>query len=914
LSRQPSPPAAPGRPAPPGATPDGLSEAQARAALLRYGPNALPVTKPPSLARVFLRQFLSPLIYILLAAALVSVALGDIKDAGFIAVVLLINGVIGAVQEYSAAKAAAALKSLEQPYATVLRDGLRRQIEARLLVPGDLVLLEAGDRVPADIALTGAINLQCDESLLTGESASMWKRPGLWKGPGATAPPGAALSDRADLAFSGTTITSGRGHGIVVATGLESEIGKIAEQIARHSLLPPPLLIRMARFTRHIGLAVGGAVLLLMGFGLVRAMPLGELFMVSVALAVAAIPEGLPIAISVALAIAMRRMAGVNVIVRHMTAVESLGSCTLIATDKTGTLTMNRLTVTDLRLPDGTALEFEPGADLADGAVHITGGPDGAAAARAATLLRAAALPNEAVLRREEEGWLGLGDTVDVALLAAAHKAGMQREALLESYPLLSQIPYEPEQRYAASFHRREGRVCIFVKGAPETLIAMAEKMDVGGTPIAIDRQRLLDQAAEMARAGLRVLGFAEGEIEPEPDADLDNKGKSDHGDFGPHHLVGLTFLGMAGMQDPVRPEVPGAIADCRRAGIEVVMVTGDDPRTAAAIAAEAGLDVFEDEVVTGRDVAEAQEAGELALDRLTQKARIYSRMAPAQKLAIVMSLARGGHFVAVTGDGVNDAPALKHAHVGVAMGRKGTDVARESADIILTDDNFASVVAGIREGRVAYANIRKVIFMLVSTGAAEVGVVLLSVMAGLPIPLLAVQLLWLNLVTNGIQDVALAFEKAEGDELARPPRRPNEPVFDGLMIRRMVLSGTVMAVGGFALFWWLIAQGVATEAARNLLLLLFVLFENFQTLNSRSERRSVFTQRLAANPLLIAGIVGALALHVAAMYVPGLSDILRIAPVSWQNWAILVGIAALVLMVMEAEKWIANRNAHSHD
>jgi Ca2+-transporting ATPase len=488
----------------------------------------------------------------------------------------------------------------------------------------------------------------------------------------------------------------------------------------------------------------------------------------------------------------------------------------------------------------------------------------------------------------------------------------MQREALLESYPLLSQIPYEPEQRYAASFHRREGRVCIFVKGAPETLIAMAEQMDVAGIRMPIDRQVLFDQAAEMTRAGLRVLGFAEGEIEPKPDTNDD--ASEDDSDFGPHHLVGLTFLGMAGMQDPVRPEVPGAIADCRDAGIEVVMVTGDDPRTAAAIAAEAGFEAEDDQIVTGRDVAEAQEVGEAALDSLTQKARIYSRMAPAQKLAIVMSLARGGHFVAVTGDGVNDAPALKHAHVGVAMGRKGTDVARESADIILTDDNFASVVAGIREGRVAYANIRKVIFMLVSTGAAEVGLVLLSVIAGLPIPLLAVQLLWLNLVTNGIQDVALAFEKAEGDELSRPPRRPGEPVFDGLMIRRMVLSGMVMAVGGFAVFWWLTTHGVATEAARNLLLLLFVLFENFQTLNSRSERRSVFSQPLAANPLLIAGIVGALALHVGAMYAPGLSDILRMSPVSWQNWTILIGIAALVMVVMEAEKWIATRNAKSHD
>ncbi len=343
-------------------------------------------------------------------------------------------------------------------------------------------------------------------------------------------------------------------------------------------------------------------------------------------------------------------------------------------------------------------------------------------------------------------------------------------------------------------------------------------------------------------------------------------------------------------------------------------MITGDDPRTAATIAARAGLEVSDDQIVTGGDVAHAEEAGEVALDRLTREARIYARMAPAQKLAIVTSLARNGHFVAVTGDGVNDAPALKHAHVGVAMGRKGTDVAKASADIILTDDNFASVVAGIREGRVAYANIRKVVFMLISTGAAEVALFILSMLAGLPMPLLAVQLLWLNLVTNGIQDVALAFEKAEGDELSRPPRRPGEAIFNSVMVQRLLHSVVVMGGGGFAVFWWLTANGTSVEAARNLLLLLFVLFESFQTLNSRSEHRSVFRQSFAANPFLVVSVFVALAVHIAAMYLPGLSDILRIAPVAWRDWALLVPLASVLLFVMEFEKWLAGRHPHSHD
>jgi Ca2+-transporting ATPase len=360
----------------------------------------------------------------------------------------------------------------------------------------------------------------------------------------------------------------------------------------------------------------------------------------------------------------------------------------------------------------------------------------------------------------------------------------------------------------------------------------------------------------------------------------------------------------MAGMQDPVRPEVPNAIRDCYRAGIEVAMVTGDDPRTASVIAEQAGFVFKPDQVVTGETVRRAEQDGEAALDKLTRNARIFARVDPAQKLSIVLSLSRNGHFVAVTGDGVNDAPALKHAHVGVAMGRAGTDVAKESADIVVTDDNFASIVNGILEGRVAYANIRKVVFMLVSTGAAEVVLFLLAMPMGLPMPLLAVQLLWLNLVTNGIQDVALAAEAAEGDELRHPPRRPNEPILDRVMIRRIWHSVLVMGVGGFAVFYWLLRQGYPEEQARNLLLLLFVLFENFQVFNSRSEHLSVFRQRLFANPLLVLGVLGAQALHIGAMYIPGLSDTLRITPVSLREWGMLLFLAATLLLGMEFEKW----------
>lgn len=855
----------------------GLTSEQAAQALAAHGPNALPEPAPPSFARVFFQQFLNPLIYILLAAALVSLVLKDMEDALFIGIVLLVNGLVGAFQEYSAGRAANALKALTQPHATVLRDGTEQDIDARTIVPEDLVLLEAGARVPADLGLIESVGLQCDESLLTGESAPVRKSSG-------------------QRAFAGSIVVRGRGQGRVVATGLGTEIGKIAAQIARRPHSQPPLIIRMARFTRNIAVAVGVSIAFFVTIGLFRDMPYVDLFMMSVALSVSAIPEGLPVAISVALAIGMRRMARVNVIVRNMPAVESLGSCTMIATDKTGTLTMNELTVTDILLPDGAAFLCETGHDIE--ACRIFPAPETNPEAcgndaRLAGLLRAAALPNEGHLTKETQGWRGIGDTVDVALLTAAHKGGVHGDDVRATWPLVSRIPYESDLQYAASFHEGEDNsILVFVKGAPEALIAMCDSMGVDGACAPVDRDFLLSQKDSLAAQGLKVLAFAQGQI----GADTKNQDGYDH-----RHLVNLTFLGMAGMRDPIRPEVPDAIRACRAAGVDIVMITGDDPGTAAVIARHAGLKVDDDQIVTGAQVRQAEESG--TLDALTRRARIYARVEPAQKLAIVLSLSRGGHFVAVTGDGVNDAPALRHAHVGVAMGRKGTDVARESADIILTDDNFASIVAGIREGRVSYANIRKVIFMSIATGAAEVLLFLLAMIGGMPMPLFAIQLLWLNLVTNGIQSVALVCEKAEGDELDLPPRRPGEPIFDRIMRRRIIHSMLVIGVGSFAAFWGLLEYGYDETQARNLVLLLVVLFENFECLNARSERHSIFRQSFRSNPLLILGILAAQGLHIAAMYTPGLSEALHISPVSLTEWLWLLVAASSLSVVMELEK-----------
>jgi magnesium-transporting ATPase (P-type) len=868
----------------------GLTTEAATERLQRFGPNVLPQPKPPSILSIFLHQFRSPLIYILLIAAAVSLVVSEPEDAVFIGIVLLVNGVIGSVQEYSAGRAAMALRNLEQPRAAVVRDGEIREIESRFLVPDDIVLLEAGGRVPADLTLIETNDLLCDESLLTGESLPVRKS--------ARHPETDAVASNATKAFAGALIIRGRATGVVVATGLATEIGAIAAEIGKASVSQPPLMIRLSRFSTVIAWTVGVASLVLIGAGLLRGLAWNDLFLMSVGLAVSAIPEGLPIAISIALAISMRRMAKHNVIVRRMPAVESLGSCTMIATDKTGTLTLNELTVTDIRLPDGTDLRLDAHANL--DACEIRGShmaPE-EARAKAERLLRAASLPNEGSLTNHQTGWTGIGDTVDVALLAAARKGGLTHDQIQKDYPLLARIPYEPDLKFAASFHQAGERVGIFVKGAAETLIDMADRMDCAGQAVAIDRELLLAQKEEMAARGLRVLAFAEGQIQ-----------SNGHEEYGHHHLVDLVFLGFAGMQDPIRPEVPQAIRDARAAGVEVAMLTGDDPRTAEAIARQAGLDFGSDRVTTGDAVRQAETAGAKQLDELTRWARIYARVAPAQKLAIVLSMARNGHFVAVTGDGVNDAPALKHAHVGVAMGRKGTEVAKESADIVVTDDNFASIVSGIREGRTAYSNIRKVILMLAATGAAEMLLFLLAIPLGLPMPLLPVQLLWLNLVTNGIQDVALAGERPEGDELSRPPRRPQEPIFDRLMIRRIIQSTLVIGVGGFVLFYWLLAQGYDVSQARNLLLLLFVMFENVQTLACRSERQSIFRISLLGNPALVVSVLGAQAVHIAAMYVPWLRDTLDLAPISLLEWACMLLASSSLIIVSELDKAFARKS-----
>lgn len=865
----------------------GLSNEEAATRLERYGHNSLPETKPPGIALVFLHQFASPLIYVLIVAALLSVAIDEWSDAGFITAVLLINGIIGTIQEYSAQRAASALRKLVTTRCVILRDGESYEIDSADIVPGDVVSLESGDKIPADIRLFASHDLEVDESLLTGESVAVLKDSHQLLEEDTT------LGDRCNMLFAGSLVVRGRGHGVVVGTALSTELGYIADSVLNKPPAKVPLLIRMENFTHRVALIVVVAALIMAVISLSRGMPMADIFLLAVALAVSAIPEGLPVALTVALAIGMRRMAKRHVIIRKLLAVESLGSCTFIATDKTGTLTVNQLTVRRIVFPGFDPLEITGSGIEPVGEIISAGGePGDETKIQLQALCQASVLANEGVLSRRDGGWVHHGDAVDTALLVMAHKAGIIKEEVVTGYPEVAVIPFESERLFSASLNLVDGKRCASVKGALEALLPMCGFMLGAEGDEALDVELIEAKAHELHTQGYRVIALASGEIE------LDHKAV-----FSEEHLNGLTLMGIVGMIDPLRSEAKDAIASCRQAGVEVAMITGDHPVTAAAIANELGLLTGEEKIVTGPELKQAQQDG--SIDRLTKGSHVFARVEPQQKLSIVQSLQRHGHFVAVSGDGANDAPALRAAHVGVAMGESGTDVARETADLIITDDDFSSIVAGIEEGRIAYANVRKVIFLLVSTGMAELVLFTLALITGLPLPLLAVHLLWLNLVTNGIQDVALAFEPGEGDELKHPPRSPQDPIFNRLMVERVIVSALVIGIVSFILFQLLLSRGYSIDEARNSTLLLMVLFENIHVFNCRSETRTALLHNPLLNPILLFGTVTAQLIHIGAMYVPVISNVLHIQPVSFQQWYELLLMALTVLVAMELHKLV---------
>lgn len=859
----------------------GLTTNEARDRLARYGRNELPETGGTRLLGVVVRQFLSPLIYILVVAALVTLLLEEYIDAGIIASVLVINAIVGTFQEYRAEKSMEALRRLASARAHVLRDGHEREIDARELVPGDIIIVEAGTKVPADCRVLYAAALETDESLLTGESTTVSK---------STAPvaPDVAAADRPNMLIMGSIVTRGRGRAVVTATGSSTLLGQIAGSVQETGKAEAPILERMNRFARTIALVILATSFIGFVVGIALGRDPGDLFLTLVALMVAAVPEGLPIVMTVTLAIGVNRMARRNVIIRRLPAVETLGSCTVIGSDKTGTLTQNRMTVERI-FAGGEEFEVGGSGYSLSGAIQQEGRDVSLESQPALRLLLlCGVLNNEAEIAEAEGGEFEVqGDPTEIALLVAAAKAGIWKEEATEAYPRWAEVPFDSATRYAATFHRAQGKEFTFVKGAPEEVLAMCAT-SYGGE--ALDREAVLEKAREMADRGLRVLGFAyqEGPQRERAPGDV------------PEHQTGLVFLGLQGMIDPPREEVKEAIRGCQEAGIRVVMITGDHAVTALAIGRLLGIAGEGDRVITG---AELDRMSADQLEREVAEVSVFARVSPDHKLRIVQALQRLGEVVTVTGDGVNDGPALKAANLGAAMGRSGTDVAKEASDMVITDDNFVSIFAAVEEGRIVFDNVRKVTFFLIATGAAVIIAVLASIFFDFELPFLPGQLLWLNLVTNGVQDVFLAFEPGEKDVLKRPPRPAREGIISPLLWERTAIAGLVMAIGTIGLFLLEIENGSSIEHARTVALTTMVLFQVFHIGNSRSEHRSAFARSPLLNPLLLVGTVLAVGLHVGALYFGPTQFILRVEPVSLETWFRMVLVASTVVVVVEIHK-----------
>lgn len=862
-----------------GSAASGLAQEEAARRLERDGPNVVEAERLVPWWRLLLHQFTDPLIYILIAAAGVTLVLRDYADAGVILAVVLLNAVIGFYQEMRAREAIRGLTRLAAPRAEVLRDGGIRTIDSRELVVGDRVLLASGARVPADLRLVQVRDLAADESALTGESLPVRKQVDSLDSVDVLP------ADRTNMVFAGTIVTRGRGQGIVVRTGLRTQLGRIAESIRTTRATPTPLQLHLARFSRQIG-----AVILLLGaamvpLGLLRGLSPAELFLAAVAMAVSAIPEGLPVVMTVTLAIGVNRMARRRAIIRALPAVETLGSTTVIASDKTGTLTKNEMTVRAVWTADRfhrvTGVGYRAEGSIEPEADGDEAGDDSPGVRE--TLL-AGVLANESTY----DGAEAHGDPTEVALHVSAAKLGFEAEAVRGLHAELDLLPFEPERRLMASLRADpDGATRIYVKGAPEAVLAHCDRVLGPAGPRPLDPGVVLEAARDLADRGLRVLAFARGEY-PEPRLAPDAPGRN------------LVLLGLQGMEDPIRPEAMDAVEAARTAGIRVIMLTGDHARTAGVVGRRLGLGGPDGEVVEGRALEHMKDD---TLDPVVRRVDIYARVAPEHKLRLVETLQRQDYVVAVTGDGVNDAPALRRADLGIAMGASGTDVAREAADVILADDNFATITAAIEEGRVVFSNIRKVTFFLLSTAAGEVMTIMAALALGWPLPFVAVQILWINLVTNGLQDVALAFEPGEPDLLKRRPRPLREGLLTRSLLRRLGSVGVVLALGTLGVFYMAWTATGDVDYARTIAMTQMVVFQFFHVFNCRSLDRSVFRISAFSNRFLFISLIAATAAHVAVVYVPVLQVLFRTVPIGAGDWLLLFGVGILVIVGGEIDK-----------
>ncbi len=862
--------------------PAGLTSTEAARRLAQYGPNELQEIRRISPWAILLEQFKNILIIILLIAVGLSAILGHGVESIAITVIVLFAVGLGFIQEYRAERAIEALRQMAAPTATVLRDGDDVELPARNLVPGDVILLEAGDRVPADARLIEAVNLQVEEAGLTGESVPVEKH---------TAPladPHLGVGDRRNMVYAGTVITYGRGRAVVVATGMRTEFGQIAQMLQTIEVGRTPLQENLDRVGHTLARAALAIVLLIVALGLLRGQAWLEMFMFGIALAVAVVPEALPAVVTISLAIGVQRMARRNALVRRLSAVETLGCTSVICSDKTGTLTRGEMAVRRIfvtgRLLDVSGVGYEP-----EGTFSENGRVVDPMVPALQALLRGAVLASDARLTQSDGRWVVKGDPTEGALVVAAAKAGLQKADLDQQFPRVHEIPFTSEGKRMTTLHETGHDVVAYSKGAPEVILASCawEWTEEGPVPLhEVRREAILRAAQQMASDALRVLAVAY-----KPDARRENAERE------------MAFLGLFGMIDAPRPEAKAAIQTCGEAGIKPVMITGDHPVTAQAVARELGL-LTSERVVTG---GELDRMSDTDLEREVEDIAVYARVSPAHKLRVVTALQKKDHVVAMTGDGVNDAPALKQADIGVAMGITGTDVTKEAAAMTLTDDNFASIVAAVEEGRAIFDNIKKYLMYLLSSNIGEIGLMAGATLLGLPLPLTAVQILYVNLATDGLPALALSVDPPEPDIMRRPPRNPGTGVFTRPVVTLMTLGGVWSAIVNLSLFTWALNSGRSVPEAMTMTFVSLVLIQFFKAYNFRSDRHSVL-DRPFANKWLNLAILWEVLLLNAIVSLPFLHKPFGTFSMPLADWATVIGAASTISPVLELAKWMQRR------
>ncbi len=887
---------------------DGLSPEEADRRLRQFGPNELAEAERPGLGHMLLAQFNSFLVIVLIVAAVLSAALGDWIEAAVILAIVLLNAVLGVIQERRAEQAMAALRRLSSPEGHVIRSGHRHSVPARELVPGDVILLEAGNYVPADLRLIESVNLRIEEAALTGESVPVGKDAGV------VLLQDVALGDRRNTAFMGTLVTYGRGTGVVVSTGMWTQIGLIAAMLQSIQQEITPLQRRLNQLGKVLGWAALGICAAVFVVGWLRGIPPLEMFIVAVSLAVAAVPEGLPAVVTVTLALGMREMIARHALIRRLSSVETLGSTTVICSDKTGTLTQNQMTVTRAWV-DGAMIEIESAGAGGGSGLRRDGRPlDVKEVPALGTALWVALLANDAVLEPssgEAQPLRVVGDPTETALLLASVRAGADQQAMGSAYPRIQEVPFDSGRKRMTTIHAvRDPRsedlsplhdassrewIVIALKGAPDVVLGLCtqwQRADGRAEQLAdVERLRILEANDLMTRDALRVLAVAY-RIQEEPVGEV-------HAEEVERDLI---FVGLFGMIDPPRPEVPPAIQMARRAGLRSVMITGDYPNTARAIAEQIGLIVPGHGVVTGQDLDAMDDA---ALATAVMQNDVYARVSPEHKTRIVEGLKANNQVVAMTGDGVNDAPALKRADIGIGMGITGTDVVKETADMVLTDDNYASIVAAVEQGRVIYSNIRKFVYYLLSCNVAELVTIFTAILAGLPSPLTAIQLLWLNLITDGAPALALGVEKGDPDIMLQPPRPPREPIINRLMWSGIAVQ--TVAISGITLSAFVAGLGRSGGVAQASTMAFTTLSasELLRAFTSRSERFSIFKIGLFSNRTMVVAVTVSLLLLLAVVYVPFLQAAFKTVPLGWESWRLMLPLILIPSVAAEGMKWI---------